>query len=34
MNPTDNPDVVEVKILIHKNSLYPGELNKQNEIIW
>ncbi len=27
MNPTENPDIVEVKLLIHKNSLYPVRVN-------
>jgi len=33
LNPTDDPDLVEVSVILHKNSLYPGKSLKNDEII-
>jgi len=33
LNPTDDPDLVEVSVILHKSSLYPGKSLKNDEII-
>lgn len=33
LKPTDNPDLVEVSVILHKNSLYPGKSQNNNEFL-
>ena len=34
LKPTQDENIVEVSVLIHKSSLYPGKSTKSEDIIW